>query len=166
MKKKIIIVLSVVFLLFFGFSSYSLFSTQPSFKEGVYRVTKVIDGDTVSLETGEKVRYLGIDTPEINKLLGREAKQFNEELVLNKKVIIELDQTKYDTYGRVLGYVWIDNILVNEALINQGYTKVYLMRDEPKLKYLDLLLTAQDRAKQNHLGVWSDDYNNKGFKSF
>jgi len=130
----------------------------PEPKDGKYKVVEVIDGDTVRLETGEKFRFLGIDAPEINVRWGPEAKEFLVKTLLNKKVRAEFDQTKLDRYGRLLGYLWIDNILVNEALIERGYAKINLMKGEIKPKYLDRLQKAENWAKQNHDGVWFDEW--------
>lgn len=130
----------------------------PEPKEGTYKVTKVLDGDTVVLETGEKFRYLGIDAPESNDRWGPEAKSFNEEMVLNKKIKVELDKTKLDKYGRILGYIWAGDVLVNEALVERGYAKVSLMKGEVKPKYLDRFKKAEDWARQNHDGVWFDEW--------
>ncbi len=130
----------------------------PEPKDGKYKVTEVIDGDTVKLETGEKFRFLGIDAPEINVRWGPEAKEFIEKILLNKKVKIELDQIKLDRYGRILGYIWVDDVLVNEAIVERGYAKVNLVKGEAKPKYLDRLKKAENWAKQNHDGVWFDEW--------
>lgn len=130
----------------------------PEPKDGKYKVIGVIDGDTVTLETGEKFRYIGIDAPEANERWGPEAKEFNKTFVLNKKVRVELDRTKLDKFGRILGYVWVDTILVNEAMIERGYAKMSLMKGEAKLKYFDRLQKAEDWARQNHDGLWFDEW--------
>lgn len=130
----------------------------PNPKEGKYKVIEVVDGDTITLETGEKLRYLGIDTPEVNERWGPEAKSHNTDLVLNKMVKIELDRVKIDKYGRILGYVWVDSVLVNEALVERGYATINLMKNEAKPKYLDRLQRAQNWAQQNHDGIWFDEW--------
>ena len=79
----------------------------PDLKNGEYVVSQVVDGNTTEVSTGEKVRYFGINTPEINTRWGNEAKKYNEETVLGKKVRIELGNPKLDKYGRILVYVWI-----------------------------------------------------------
>lgn len=167
-RKNLLFGFLTLIIFFLGFSVRGLFNNKaetspkniflPSPKEGNYKVTKVLDGDTVELETGERFRYLGIDTPEANDRWGPEAKAFNKDLVLNKKVRIELDKTKLDRYGRVLGYVWVGDILVNEALVERGYAKVILIKGEVKPKYLDRLRKAEDWARQNHDGVWFDEW--------
>jgi len=130
----------------------------PEPKDGKYKVIEVIDGDTVKLETGEKFRFLGIDAPEVNDRWGPEAKEFNEKTILNKKVRVEFDQIKLDKYGRLLGYLWVDDTLVNEALVERGYAKVNLIKGEAKPKYLERLQKAESWAKQNHDGVWLDEW--------
>lgn len=71
---------------------------------------------------------------------------------------IELDQTKIDVYGKILGYIWAGDVLVNEALVERGYAKVNLIKGEAKPKYLDRLQKAEDWAKQSHDGVWFDEW--------
>ena len=130
----------------------------PEPKDGKYKIIEVIDGDTVKLETGEKFRFLGIDAPEINARWGPEAKEFVVKALLNKKVKVEFDQIKLDRYGRLLGYIWVDDTLVNEAIVERGYAKINLMKGEVKPKYLDRLQKAESWAKQNHDGVWFDEW--------
>ncbi|VVA44478.1 Thermonuclease [Candidatus Roizmanbacteria bacterium] len=137
----------------------------PEPKDGKYKVIEVIDGDTVRLETGEKFRFLGIDAPEINVRWGPEAKEFVVKTLLNKKVRVEFDQIKLDRYGRLLGYLWIDPsagsgqaTLIQEKLLEVGYAKISLMKGEVKPKYLDRLQKAESWAKQNHDGVWFDEW--------
>ena len=102
---------------------------------GVIKVEKVIDGDTILLKNGERVRYIGIDTPETVhptkpvEYYGKEATQANRRLVENKVVRLEFDVQTRDKYGRLLAYVWVvhhgvDSIFVNAELVRQGYAKV------------------------------------------
>ncbi|MCL5675986.1 MAG: thermonuclease family protein [Patescibacteria group bacterium] len=126
----------------------------PQAKDGNYKIVKVIDGDTVVLETGEKLRYLGINAPELNKPLGLSAQKFNQELVGGKTVRLEFDRDKLDKYGRLLAYVWLDNMLVNERMVEEGYARVYLIEHTAKLKYLERLQKAEQLAKNAKRGVW------------
>ena len=89
-------------------------------------VSRVIDGDTVELTTGEKVRYIGMDTPEIrpNECYGQEATDRNKELVENKKVEMEKDISKTDRYGRLLRYVYVGDKMINRVLVQEGYARV------------------------------------------
>lgn len=126
----------------------------PSPVEGKYKVNRVLDGDTIEIETGERVRYLGIDAPENNESMGITAKEFNEKMVLGKEVQLELDKTKIDNYGRVLAYVWIDKKMVNEELLKEGLAKVEIIKGESKLKYNDRLNAAQTFGEEHHNGLW------------
>ena len=125
-------------------------------KEGPFLVVKVTDGDTIDLSNGETVRFSGINTPEKGECYYNEAKQALTELVLDKEVFIERDMTNKDKYNRLLRYVYIDDLMANSYLVQNGYAKVYdAFKDTTKF-YQDLKkdeLTAQ----QNNLGRWSCD---------
>jgi micrococcal nuclease len=123
-------------------------------------VTKVIDGDTIELENGDRVRYIGIDSPELYppnestpECFAQKAKKANEKLVLGKKVKLEKDISETDKYGRLLRYIWLENKLVNLELVRQGFAKAYTA--PPDLKYQDMILTAQKYARDNQRGLWS-----------
>lgn len=123
-------------------------------------VKRVIDGDTIELEDGTKVRYIGIDTPESVKpgnpveCYALASKQRNEELVLAKNVVLEMDVSETDRYGRLLRYVWVDDILVNKALVEEGFAQA--VSYPPDVMYQDMFNEAQRRAKDRSLGLWSD----------
>jgi micrococcal nuclease len=129
-------------------------------KEKEYIVNKVIDGDTVVLENGETVRYLGIDAPEMGKKKGgpeffaREATRYNKRLVLLKKVRLEFDEEKKDAYGRLLAYVFVKNVFVNAELVKNGYARV--MIKPPNTRYKDLLLQYQKEAMSRDAGLWQE----------
>lgn len=128
-------------------------------------VKKVVDGDTIELETGEKVRYVGIDTPETKhpkkpvQCFGREASQKNKELVEGKVILMEKDISDTDRYGRQLRYIYLPNpeasdeaIFVNEYLVEQGYA--LLLTYPPDVKYDTLLRDAEKRAREGKKGLW------------
>jgi micrococcal nuclease len=93
-------------------------------------VVSVHDGDTVTLDDGRKIRYLGVDTPETDQdqCFAQEARKFNESLVLNREVTLEFDDGPAENNGRVLAYVWLSaggaDRLVSEELLRQGYGKL------------------------------------------
>lgn len=90
-------------------------------------VAEVIDGDTVVLATGEKVRYLMVDTPETTKEVecyGPEARAFNRSLVLGQHVTLRYDQECTDKYQRLLAYVSVDGTEVNRVLVERGFACV------------------------------------------
>jgi len=119
----------------------------------------VDDGDTVVLADGRRVRYAGINTPEVAhkdkpaERLGPEARDFNRRLVFGKKVRLEFDREKYDQYGRLLAYVFLlDGTFVNGALVREGYA--YFFFHPPNKKYERQLLGLQRQAMDNKAGMW------------
>lgn len=124
------------------------------------KVTRVIDGDTIEIESGQKVRYIGIDTPEIVdpkkpvQCFGKEASNKNKELVEGKQVRLEKDVSETDKFGRLLRYVYVDNIFVNDYLVRQGFAHVSTF--PPDVKYQAQFLQAEKEARKNSRGLWTD----------
>ncbi len=132
-----------------------------------HRVVFVYDGDTVLLKNGAKVRYLGINTPEIDyegdksEFMAHTAKDFNQKLVKGALVRLEYDVEREDRYKRVLGYVFLQNgDMVNALLVRKGLAYVISIR--PNLKYRDLLLECQRKAIKERIGIWSNLLRYKG----
>lgn len=125
--------------------------------EGV-RVTKVIDGDTIEIEGGVRVRYIGIDTPEtvhplgIVGCYGRQASNKNRELVEGKIVKLEKDASQTDKYGRLLRYVYAGDIFVNDYLVRYGFANASSY--PPDIKYQDQFREAEREARENNRGLW------------
>jgi micrococcal nuclease len=119
------------------------------------KVTRVIDGDTIEIEGGESVRYIGIDTPELKSsdCYSVEARNKNKELVLDRIVKLEFDKSKRDKYQRLLRYVWIDDKLINEILVSEGFAESSMY--EPDTKYQNRFDQAQQNAKSSGKGKWS-----------
>lgn len=121
-------------------------------------VIKVIDGDTIVLENGERVRYIGIDAPETTAIEGHvecfssESKQKNVDLVLHKTVTLEKDTNNTDRYGRLLRYVYVDDIFVNEILVREGYALSKYYR--PDIHKQSIFEAAQREAEQKKSGLW------------
>jgi micrococcal nuclease len=128
-------------------------------------VLRVVDGDTIEVDRGrgpEKVRYIGIDTPETVhpsqpvEWMGQEASAANAALVEGREVVLESDVSDTDQYGRLLRYVWTQNdggwIFVNLALLAKGYAQVSTY--PPDVKYVDLYLVRQTAARDKGLGLW------------
>lgn len=121
-------------------------------------VERVNDGDTITLKGGEKVRYLGIDTPEIgfeekpSEPFGREAAALNKELVLGRRVRLEVAKERRDRFGRFLAHVFsADDILVGEALLLAGLASCFPF--EPHA-YEKRFLKAQRLAMKQQKGRW------------
>ena len=148
----------VLFLLFFAVSC-----TAPSAPEAQITVTRVIDGDTIEVSvdgTIYKVRYIGIDTPELDDerpefcALAQGATRYNRRLVEGEDVQLEKDVSETDKYERLLRYVYVDDIFVNAELVRQGlaWAKTY----EPDIKYQDTLEEAEAEARQDKIGIWQE----------
>ena len=125
------------------------------------KVRLVIDGDTIILADGRHVRYIGINTPEIEhehqkaEPYGYQAKKYNEKLVFLKTVRLQFDKEEHDHFGRLLAYVFLlDGTFINQAMIAQGYA--YLLPQKPNIKYAKILLQAQREAMSTQMGMWRE----------
>ena len=138
-------------------------------------VTRAIDGDTVELADRERVRLIGIDTPESRfnaKLerdmkhskhdaatiiaMGKRASFFTKTLVEGKRVMLEFDAERRDRYGRLLAYVYLpDGRMLNAELLREGYAQVYTF--PPNVKYVDEFLRLQREARENKRGLWAEE---------
>ncbi len=117
------------------------------------RVSRVIDGDTVQLEDGRKVRYAGINAPEEGEPYHRESTQANNLLVGNKTVQLEFGRSKTDKQGRLLAYLYLGRTLVQAELVKQGWALV--MRTQALPRYWEPLLKQQAEAKAAGRGIWA-----------
>lgn len=127
-------------------------------------VTRVIDGDTIELSDGRKVRYIGIDTPETVdprktvQCFGKEAAEKNKEWVLGKEVMLEKDISEVDRYGRLLRYVYVrvgeTELMVNEGLVREGFAQASSY--PPDVKYQERLRLAEQDAREVGRGLWSE----------
>ena len=119
-------------------------------------VTRVLDGDTVELESGEKVRYLCVNTPEISppaECYGPEAAAFNRDLVENKEVKLEYDVECRDMYDRLLAHVTVGGQEVNRVLVERGYARVMIIAPDCQARgqeFNDLEATARNAG----VGLW------------
>ena len=112
------------------------------------KVTRVIDGDTFELETGEKVRLIGVNAPEISDIFGNEARQYLLNLIENKIVELKIDNISKDRdrYQRLLRYVFFDGVDINKKMILDGYAFAYLKYN---FSYSSDYKQAQLQAKKN-----------------
>jgi micrococcal nuclease len=125
------------------------------------QVVRVIDGDTIEVALKGylyTVRYIGIDTPETvhpsvgEEPFGKEASSINTELVEGRVVRLEKDISETDRYGRLLRYVYVNDIFINAELVRLGYAQVSTY--PPDVKYQDLFLQLQREARDNGRGLW------------
>ena len=136
-------------------------------------VMRVVDGDTLKLSDGRRVRLIGVDTPELHyseKLLrdakrngrdiktiqamGKQAADFTRRLCEGKAVRIETDARKFDKYGRLLAYIYLeDGTFVNAKILEEGYGQV--MTIPPDVKYSDYFFKLQRAARESRKGLWA-----------
>ena len=144
----------------------------------IYQKAKVkyaVDGDTIWVDIDgkdEKVRFVGVNTPEVAKdgnpaeFMAEEAKDFTNKTLENKEIYLEKDISDRDKYDRLLRYIWLEEpvgnpslsdikkntlngILVKEGLAYANYYK-------PDIKYQEFLKELEKSAQENKLGIWSD----------
>ena len=160
----------------FPFLILLLLSAPSHSQDKFYRVKRVVDGDTLLLTNGKRVRLIGVDTPEVHeskklyrdaertgrdiktiKALGRKASAFTKSLVDRKEIRLEYDQANAhighrDKYGRILAYVYLkDGTLVNAEIIRQGYGFAYTRFP---FGYMEEFRRYEREARQNGRGLW------------
>lgn len=121
-----------------------------------FMVRRVLDGDTMELQGGDRLRLLAIDTPEKGEPLHDEAAAFLARKALGQFADIKYANQRRDKYGRHLGYLYIDTLFVNKAIIDSGYGYLYLFDDNDlKSDQVKMLLDAQRSAIERRVGLWS-----------
>jgi endonuclease YncB( thermonuclease family) len=132
------------------------------------QVRYVDDGDTVVLSDGTRVRYIGINAPEIAhedrpaERFGPEARDFNRKLVYQKSVRLELDRERQDQYGRLLAYVFLkDGTFVNAELVRTGHA--YYVFRTPNTKFDRRFLRLQREAMAKRVGLWRGFPDQQGY---
>ena len=127
----------------------------------LFSVRRVYDGDTIQLENGMHVRYIGINAPEIahqdkpGEPFGPEALAFNEKIVLSKPVRIQGDQEASDQYNRRLAYIFLqDGTFVNQEIVRNGLAHV--LYKSPNITYDAALLKSQQEAMKAGKGMWGE----------
>ncbi|WP_413163958.1 thermonuclease family protein [Capilliphycus salinus ALCB114379] len=127
------------------------------------RVERVVSGQTLEIidprsvvPALQSVRLIGIGAPDLKQEpWGLLAQRYLETMALGKEVLLEFDREQSDPYNRVLAYVWLDGVLINEQLVKEGY----VLADEhiPNTKYSQRLLYAQYEARILGLGIWNPE---------
>lgn len=145
---KFTILLPTVVSLFFCFHA-----DLSAHDDGYYSVVYVLDGDTFEISGGERVRLIGINTPEVGEECSSQATQRLKELILNKTVFLKKDVSETDRYGRLLRYVYVNGLFVNEELVYDGFA--YAVEYPPDTQYASDLEDAQQSAASANRGcLW------------
>lgn len=118
-------------------------------------VERVVDGDTIDLETGERIRYLMIDTPEVSSgdCYAKEATELNSQLVLGREVRLEYDVECTDRFGRLLAYVYVGDNEINTVMVERGYA--CLLHIPPNgADRRDEFAAIETLARNEERGMW------------
>ena len=117
------------------------------------QVIRVIDGDTIVIEGGQHLRYIGMDTPEKGEAFYLESTEANRRLVEGKRVRLVKDISETDRYGRLLRYVWVDDRMVNAELVRIGMAlaKAY----PPDTRYQGYFEQLEKEARTARRGIWA-----------
>jgi micrococcal nuclease len=139
----------------------ALASVSQVSSDDFFSVRRVYDGDTIELENGMHVRYIGINAPEIahqdkpGEPFATEAQAFNEKIVLSKPVRIQGDQEASDPYNRRLAYVFLrDGTFVNQEIVRNGLAHVLVKA--PNITHDAALLKSQQEAMKAGKGIWGN----------
>jgi len=126
--------------------------------QDLVKVKRVIDGDTILLTNGERVRLIGVDTPETKhpqkpvERFGKEAYLFTKKMVEGKEVRLKYDWPRKDKHDRLLAYVYLLNgTFLNAEIIKQGYGFAYT---KYPFKYIEEFRQYEREAKENKKGLW------------
>lgn len=156
----------------FGFIAFLfIISFNFAYAREIVTFSKCVDGDTIKvLVDGEEktVRFLAVDTPESVhptkgvEFYGKEASDYTCTMITNaKKIELEYDENsdKEDKYDRLLAWVWVDDTLLQDELIKNGYAEVAYLYDD--YKYTDILKDHQSIAEEAKIGIWNDEAREK-----
>lgn len=120
---------------------------------GYHRVIRIVDGDTFDIENGERVRMIGIDTPERGDHYYAEAKDHLTSLIADQMVYLTKDVSERDRYERLLRHVYIDDLWINELMIRDGFA--HSVTFPPDVMHVDVFQAAEMEARKNERGLWS-----------
>lgn len=150
---------TLLFLLFFALGCSEGFRQSGAQAETVV-VRRASDGDTIRLSTGERIRLIGVDTPELTdnrpemRRFAEEAAAFVRGLVEGKHVRLEYDRERSDKHRRTLAYVYLqDGTFLNAEIIRQGFGRVCTQH---RFKYREEFRKLEREAEQNSRGLWSN----------
>ncbi len=170
-RSALFVALVILSLFFSGCSAVG----EPGYNYEDILIRRAVDGDTLLLQNGQRVRLIGIDTPEMHEsdklyreaqqsrtdiqtimAMGRKSYEFTRRLVEGKRVRLEFDVEKYDKYGRLLCYVYLkDGTFVNAKIVEAGYAS--LLTIPPNVKYAHLFRALYKEARDNNRGLWKEE---------
>ena len=115
---------------------------------------EIIDGDTFRLANGDTVRLIGIDAPELSQPGGKMSREYLAYLLLGKPITLERGPEDRDNYHRLLRFVYVNDLCINEEMIRQGYAEARYLPESPIREYY---LHLEMQAETTRAGLWSDN---------
>ncbi len=165
MARRLVVLVVLVLAALLGLDQVRGGETGPPGRSRVGRVVRVVDGDTVVVRTSrgaeERVRYIGVDTPESVKpgtpvqCFARAAVRENRRLVAGRRVRLVQDAEARDRYGRTLAYVYRrrDGLFVNAALVRSGFARPLTI--PPNVAHAGRFRRLAEEARRGERGLWS-----------
>jgi endonuclease YncB( thermonuclease family) len=154
MKRSDVIIFLLFILSGFFFYFYTGNISGNTVLDREVNITLAVDGDTLQTIDGNKIRLLGINTPEKGMYFYQEAKDFTKKIVENKTVLLKSSES--DKYGRELGYVFVGNELLNEKIVENGFAHLYYYGTD---KFYDQIVLAEKNAREKEVGIWKHSKN-------
>jgi micrococcal nuclease len=160
-KLVIPVVIAAILLILIGVGCQSKPAAQAAPGRDSVKVNRIVDGDTLEIEwkgKKEKIRLIGVDTPETKKpgtpvmYYGKEASEYTKKRLEKQTVQLEWDVDRTDRYDRLLAYVWIGDELFNSTLVKEGYARIATF--PPNVKYVDQFKKDQEAARSKKKGIW------------
>ena len=142
--KRKLLILSSFLILSLLFNFFLLYQ-----KSELNRVIRVVDGDSFDLKDGRRIRLLSLDAPEKNRCYYVQSRDYLKSLILNNKIYLK--DTITDDYGRIIGNIFVGNILINKKVLEEGNAR-FTYNKSP---YYDELKRAFESAKNLEKGVYS-----------
>lgn len=158
-------IFGIVAILLLLFASRIMLQSKPPDLSEPVKVQRVIDGDTIEVSGGVTIRLIGVDTPESvhpdkdrNTDYGKIASEYTTNLLAGKMVQLEYDVERYDSYDRILAYVYLDGEMVNETLLRNGMARS--MSISPNTKYASRFRSLEQDARMSNVGFWASYFSN------
>ncbi len=154
--KQIIELLLVIIMIFIQITYDGLIEDNDNKVEQQTKsiVTHVVDGDTFDIASGERVRMIGIDTPERGEFFYKEASNRLKELIEGKEVVLTKDISETDRYGRLLRHVYCNGAWINKQMIDEGFAR--LATFPPDVAHVEIFKRSQQKARKDKVGLWRD----------
>jgi len=146
-------ILLIILIIITGILYYQLVESYSTTKHTA-KIQRILDGDTIEIENNQKIRLLGINTPETGEFESENAKLFMQQFQ-NKTIIYETQSR--DQYGRILAYVYYNNQLINKQILENGLAHLYYYEKD---KYYNELKLAEEKARNSQIGIWTPSKTN------